>query len=299
MKNLNDSLNEYYSDIDKNKIRDRIFSELDFPPEEIDNYSLRPVPRKKNNILPVLSAAAVMIVIFAVSRVMGNNEKMYGSLSASTEANDIYTESENEFPEEDTKASDELFFPSSDGWDYSRVSVSAARSYNYSDFDGSVSPAFEENRSDDFFVEAEVLENTDFFLDCTVNEISEVSEDGITVSVSPIHVICPEDMTLPAEMSVHTSRAYVMTEGHEYLLPIKELDGEYFTSDSSSPKIMLSDGYVLYQNGWQSLSGGGEQYLQKDIASSDDFFYDRMLITAEASLQGLFDKFYEIKYENG
>lgn len=299
MKNLNDSLNEYYSDIDKNKIRDRIFSELDFPPQEIDLNSIRPVSRKKNNILSVLSAAAVIIVIFAVSRVMGNNEKIYESSSASTESNGINTQSENESPKEAAGVSDELFFPSSDGWDYSRVSVSAARSYNYSDFDGSVSPAFEDNRSDDFFVEAEVLENTDFFLDCTVNEISEVSEDGITVSVSPIHVICPEDMTLPAEMTVHTSRAYVMTEGQEYLLPIKMFDGEYFTSDSSSPKIMLSDGYVLYQNGWKSLSGGGEQYLKKDIASADDFFYDRMFITAEASLQGLFDRFYEIKHENG
>ncbi len=297
MKKLNDSLNEYYSDIDKNKIRDRIFSELDFSPEEID--SIRPVSRKKNNILSVLSAAAVIIVILAVSRVMGNYEKIYESLSVSTEANDNDKKSENEFSEEAAEASDELFFPSSDGWDYSRVSVSAARSYNYSDFDSSVSPDFEDNRSDDFFVEAEVLENTDFFLDCTVNEISEVSEEGITVSVSPIHVICPKDMTLPAEMSVRTSRAYVMTAGHEYLLPIKELDGEYFTSDSSSPKIMLSDGYVLYQNGWQSLSGGNEQYLKKDIASADDFFYDRMFITDEASLQGLFDKFYEIKNENG
>ncbi|MGN0696727.1 MAG: hypothetical protein ACI4J5_08200 [Oscillospiraceae bacterium] len=301
-------LNDFYSDIDEKKIWNDIMTRLDpgdaaEPENDIfEEYS----PHEKKNFIkyvPMLSAAAVVILIIVslnTPSVMYETDDIVQPIfdEAVNEAAEqpASAEEASEEAAEDTAASDEIFFPAESGWQYASVSVSSAESYSYYDFSDTAAPYYEDNSSDDFFVEADVLENTDFFLDCTVGRAEyDPDTETVTYTVSPIHVICPESISLPYELEITSGRAYVLGEGNEYLLPIAvSFDGRYYIADSSAPQIELTgDGYVLFQNGWKTLADGDEQYLWKDSSSPDDFFYDRMNITAESKLQNLFDKFLE------
>lgn len=289
---INKKLKEYYSDIDEEKIKNRIFSEIGLPD---DTHAPSPIRRNRRSYYAILSAAAVLVII-SVLRV-GLFSPDISDKTATYDIDTEYSAEEAEDLEEPEESSDTLFFPSETGWSYSNVSLSAAKSYNYSDFDSTPAPYFENNSSDDLFVESEVLENTDFFLDCTVENVSyNSSAQSVSYTVSPIHVICPENISLPETVTLNAGTAYVMTEGKKYLLPVSVDSSGYKITDSCAPQTMITpEGYVIFQNGWQSLSDSDSMYIAKDKASPDDFFYDRMNITAENSLQNLFDSFFESK----
>lgn len=290
---MNKKLKEYYSDINEEKIRNRIFTELGLPEEP---SAPSPIHKHRRSYFAILSAAAVLVVV-SVLRV----GLFSPDISDKTVQYDTNTGYSVEEPQEAAEeSSDILFFPSETGWSYSNVSLSAAKSYNYSDFDSTPPPYFENNSSDELFVESEVLKNTDFFLDCIVENVTyDSNTQSVSYTVSPIHVICPENISLSETVTLVSGTAYVMSEGMEYLLPVTDNGGSYSITDSSSPKTMITpEGYVIYQNGWQSLADSGSRYIAKDKASPDDFFYDRMNITAESSLQNLFDSFLETKEVN-
>lgn len=298
---MNSKLDRFYSEIDEKKIWNDIVSRIDNdnaaePEHDIFEETVTHEKKHITKYVPVLSAAAAVLLII----VSLNSPSVTNDTSMSQP---MYDEALNEAAEqpvemaaEESAASDELFFPAETGWQYADVYISGAESYSYYDFSDTYAPYYEDNSSDNFFVEADVLENTDFFLDCTVNSaVYDPDTETVTYTVSPIHVICPESIALPYELEIKSGRAYVLSVGNEYLLPIAaSADGEYYVTDSSAPQIELTEeGYVLFQNGWNSLIDGDEQYLWKNSASPDDFFYDRMNITAESKLQNLFDKFLE------
>lgn len=296
---MNRKLNSFYSDIDEKKIWNDIVSRLDSEDAaepETDIFE-ETSPREKKHFIkyvPMLSAAAAVILIIVSLNPPSVKNETEMEQPLYDEAINDEVEQPAEEASEDTASSDELFFPAKSGWQYASVSVSGAESYSYYDFSDTTAPFYEDNFSDDFFVEGEVLENTDFFLDCIVDNVEyDPVTETVTYTVSPIHVICPESITLPCELEIVSGRAYVLGVDNEYLLPVKiSGDGEYHIADSCAPQIELTgDGYVLFQNGWKSLMDGDEQYLRKDSSSPDDFFYDRMNITSEGKLQNLFDKF--------
>lgn len=292
---MKSKLNSFYSAADEEKIWNNILSRIDSedvtePEKDIFEPEISPKKKSITRYIPMLTAAAAVIVIVSIANV----PVLKNEASMSDSAEDVqYIEEPCEAASDEAVSDNEIFFPAERGWNYADVSVSSAKSYSYSDFSYDMSPSYEDNYSDDFFVESEVLGNTDFFLDCTVDmaEYDPVTET-VTYTVSPIHVICPESIILPRELEVISGRAFVLDEGKEYLLPITVSDGEYHIADISSPQIELTgDGYVIFQNGWKSLTDGDEQYLWKTSSSPDDFFYDRMNITAESKLQKLFDNF--------
>lgn len=287
---INKKLKEYYSDIDEKKIGSRIFSEIGLPEEPA---APSPAPRRRRSYFAVLSAAAVIMIAAVLSRAGWFSPDISSDNKSEIAADSEYYDYAEESPDENGAA----MISSERGWNYSNVSLSSAKSYNYSDFDNTPAPYFENNSSDDLFVESEVLENTDFFLDCTVENVSyDSSAQSVSYTVSPIHVICPENISLPETVTLNAGTAYVMTEGKEYLLPVSIDSSGYRIAYSSAPQTMITpEGYVIFQNGWQSLSDSDSLYIAKDKASPDDFFYDRMNITAENSLQNLFDSFFESK----
>ncbi|MGN1415728.1 MAG: hypothetical protein ACI4XF_02725 [Oscillospiraceae bacterium] len=300
---MDPKLNKFYSEADEKKIWNDIMARIDSEDAaepETDIFE-ETSPREKKHFIkyvPMLSAAAaVILIIVSLPPPSVKNETEMAQPMYDEAVNDEAEEpAAAEEAAEDTAEADELFFPAESGWQYASVSVSGAESYSYYDFSDTTAPYYEDNSSDDFFVEGEVLENTDFFLDCTVDSAEYDPTSGtVTYTVSPIHVICPKSMTLPYELEIVSGRAYVLSEGNEYLLPISVSDdGGYHIADSCAPQIELTgDGYVLFQNGWKSLMDGDEQYLWKNSSSPDDFFYDRMNITSESKLQNLFDKFLE------
>lgn len=283
------SLKNYYSDIDEEKIRSRIFSEIGLPEKSVTDT---PARKRRHSYFAVLSAAAAVFIAVVIARA--------GFASPELSDNSVYTDTDSGYSEtvdSEADTEDTLFFPAENGWNYTNVSLSSAKSYNYSDFDDTPAPYFENNSSDDFFVESEVLDSTDFFLDCTVEEIDYDSySQTVNYTVSPIHVICPENISLSERIVLRSGTAYVMSAGKEYLLPVcRGSDGNFNIADSSAPHIMITpEGYVIYQNGWTSLSENS-LYVTKDKASPDDFFYDRMNITPESALQDLFDSFFKLK----
>ena len=293
---MNKKLQNYYSQTEENKIWNRICSRIDsennsdISDDEPDIFGSQP-PKRKISVTRSLSAAAAVIVIAAAG--------IYGvsyNTSESDVSSDNYdnAESATELPENSADASDHsLFFPASDGWDFSTVAPSAAKSHSYSDYEDTVYYPFENNYSDDFFVESDVLSDTDFFLDCRIESMEyDAASQTVTYTVSPIHAVASHDITLSPETRITSTAAYVLTAGHEYLLPVHIGDsGEYRTADSSSPKIEFTDErYIIYHNGWTSLDNDG-QYLFCTDRSPDDFFYDRMNIAPESSLSDLFSAY--------
>ena len=200
----------------------------------------------------------------------------------------MHTPQENEPPADD--ASEEIYFPASKGWEFSHVSVSDAKS-RCTDYEEP--PEYENNSVTELFSEEKVFSETDFLLDCKVNS-AEFDEAGgyVVYNVTPIHTVSYNDMTLPAEFEIRSGTAYVLREGHEYLLPVSITDNGYESADRSSPQTEITeDGYIIFHNGWKELLYGENIRYETPPTAPDDYFYDRMNIAPDDNIMFLIEAF--------
>ena len=204
------------------------------------------------------------------------------------------------------QSSELISFPASDGWEYTRVDISDARSFDDSEIE-EIFPyesAHKGTIGTDLFSEEAVLGNTDFLLDCKVEEYSVSTYDNemaFYYTVTPIHTVSGNDLTLPEKMTIRSGTAFVLRTGHEYLIPVKITEDGYEAADKCSPQTEITeDGLVIFHNGWKSLCNEKfceyrnidlSQITSSNYISEDDFFYDRLNVTAEISLQCLFDEY--------
>lgn len=244
------------------------------------------------------SAAAVFAAVFCISLAVSTPADMSKN---DAEPEQIYIGENADNAEESNEAylyeTDVRQIKAVSGWDYSHE-ISGSLSYDTLSLSYTESDPYSGILSDEvqqeYFVEEDVLSETDYFLDCRVIS-SQLSENGIAYTVEVIHFIGNDNEYIPEEFTVYSKSPYSLKTNREYLLPVTQTgDDPPFIAFDNAPQIELSEEReVICHNGWQSLAAEGE-FISYPQAYKDDYFYDRMNITAEASLENLFDKWREL-----
>lgn len=253
----------------------------------------RPVGR--NTALRGLSAAAVFIAVICAVSTMSGDIPVTESDNA---VNEGYSENYSE--ESSVRYGFVSAVTASSGWDYNtELTVSSDNSYYTLSLAETDSEAYtgitDDTWSDEYFVEENILMQTDMFLDCEIISADHSEDGGIIYSVRTIHAVCEAEGEFPEYTRVYSDSPYSLKNGREYLLPIQIRNGRYIVVFDNAPQIEFTlDRQLVAHNGWESLSENGV-YLNYPQTYPDDFFYDRMNLTAEYSLSKLFEKWEKLR----
>lgn len=149
-------------------------------------------------------------------------------------------------------------------------------------------------RGDDFFVESQVLAETETFLDCKVEKV-EQDKSFCTYTLTVI-----ECWTKSAEypsgstLTLVSTSPLLLAEGGEYLLPVTLTDEGLRLVFENAPQIEYTlDGSVVFHNGWKTLNEGSQECIYPEN-SKDKFFYDRMRITSKDKVETLITRWQEL-----
>ena len=143
---------------------------------------------------------------------------------------------------------------------------------------------------DDFFVEENVLIETDIIVNAYIDRVYSGGDGAICYEITADNVETGE-----IESIYLTSRTpYVMLENRCYVLPLKA-DGEaYSLVFENAPQIERTlDGGYIFHNGWESLDENALDVIYPQ-GGVGDFFYDRMKFSY-GSLDSLIEKWHEFK----
>ncbi len=147
-----------------------------------------------------------------------------------------------------------------------------------------------ETNGDDYFVEADVLIQTDIIVNAYVDRV--YSRGG---------TVCYELTAENAEsgdtesITLESATPYVMLESRSYVLPLKSGEDGYSLVFENAPQIEVTlDGGLIFHNGWECLSDGNETDVIYPQGRVDDFFYDRMKFSYTADIQTLVKKWHEL-----
>lgn len=152
-------------------------------------------------------------------------------------------------------------------------------------------PPYAETEGDEYFVEDKILIETDVIVEAVVDMVYS-SGNGTVCYVLNAEDQDKNDM---GSIVVESATPYLMKMNREYILPLKENDGEYSLVFENSPQIECTlDGGVVFHNGWESLNEGSE-YLVYPKNGIDDFFYDRMRFSYIDAMAVIKDKWLLLK----
>lgn len=257
-------------------------------------------PIRNNTFKAFAAAAAVFIaVICAVSLISDNG------IAVSKSENAAPSDNKDSFSYDYAaeEAAEEENYPSvtaSTGWEYSdRLDTSENLTYlslNLADTESGIYTALSRNTdNEEYFVEDKVLSETDFFLDGKIISEEPANDGSIKYTVLVIHAVSEDSREFSETEEVYSHSPYALRTGREYLLPISEENGRYTVIFDNAPQIEFTlDRQLVCHNGWKTLTENGV-YLEYPQAYPDDFFYDRMNLATESSLENLFDKWERLK----
>lgn len=168
----------------------------------------------------------------------------------------------------------------------------------YEDLDivrgGETYPVSGEPFGGEYFVEEDVLLDTEQIIDGIVNHVYADTDSGcVYYELSAVNVYGGEaDGTITvASRSQHT-----MKQGGEYIIPVKSVDGEYRTVSDSVPQIeVTNDGGMVYYNGWTTLDNDTSESILYPQDKVDDFFYDRMKFSYTKDLSAMIEKWESLR----
>ena len=254
-------------------------------------------PIRNNTVRAFAAAAAVFIaVICAVSVISDNGIAVTKSENAAPSDNgESYS-----YDYAAEEAAEESSVIASKGWEYSdSLDESEHLSYlslNLADTESGIYTAMSRNTDEEeYFVEDNVLAETDFFLDGKIISEEPANDGGIKYTVQVIHAVSEDSREFSETEEVYSHSPYALRTGREYLLPISEENGRYTVIFDNAPQIEFTlDRQLVCHNGWKTLTENGV-YLEYPQTYPDDFFYDRMNLAAESSLENLFDKWESLK----
>lgn len=260
----------------------------------------RPV-RRSNAFRAFAAAAAVFAAaIFAVSA-LSDNVDIAKSETAPSAADGYYDENGcADIAMGECEEAEYNYVTAQMGWDYSdHLDSSEDMSYlslNLADTDSSVYTAMSRNTDDEeYFVEDRVLSETEFFLDGEIISAEPAGDGSIKYTVKVIHAVADNNRGFSETEEVYSDSPYALRTGREYLLPISEEKGRYDVIFDNAPQIEFTlDRQLVCHNGWKTLSENGV-YLSYPQVYPDDFFYDRMNLAAESSLERLFDRWEQLR----
>ncbi len=145
---------------------------------------------------------------------------------------------------------------------------------------------------DEFFVEENVLAETDIIVNAFVNDVFYSSEGGTVCYVLTAEDNDKNDM---GRITVESATRYTLKMGREYILPLKETEDGYRLVFENAPQIECTlDGGVIFHNGWQSLDENS-CWVSYPRNTVDDFFYDRMRFSYTDGMESITQKWRELK----
>ena len=247
-----------------------------------------------NIIRGLSSVAAVFAVIFCLSFVVTKTNDISKTEIAAPSYDNAAASDDMDYIEAEGLEAEELseMVHSESGWEYSNA-VSDNASYNVlnlADTESAVYTALSRNNEEtEYFVEADVLKSTELFIDCRIDNAEQISDELMCYSAEIIHLISDEDITLPLNVQLFSSSPYALRPGREYLIPVKRENGEMHIVFDNAPQIEITlDREIVCHNGWTTLSESGS-FIEYPQVYEDDYFYDRMTLTAECMIDDLID----------
>lgn len=287
---------------DMDALWERIESSLEEKNEEA--ITSKPIRRNisitKKATLAAACVAALIIVPAAVRNMDISNSDMTANSSeaiademadgGSHETNDGFFNIEAE----QNAAADEA--PAADDYSEEQSAVSAGVTkvnYDELELEPSEAPAeipYGPTEGDDFFVEENVLIETDVIVNAYVDRVYSNGDGEMH------YVIVAEDVETEATDKIHiASRTpYVMLENRCYILPLKRDGAVYSLAFENAPQIEKTlDGGYIFHNGWESLDENALDVIYPQ-GGIDDFFYDRMKFSY-GNLDSLIERWHEIK----
>lgn len=143
---------------------------------------------------------------------------------------------------------------------------------------------------DDFFVEENVLIETDIIVNAYIDRVYSGGNGEICYEITADNVETGE-----TESIYLTSRTpYVMLENRCYVLPLKADETGYSLVFENAPQIERTlDGGYIFHNGWESLDENAFDVIYPQ-GGVDDFFYDRMKFSY-GNLDSLISRWHEAK----
>lgn len=143
---------------------------------------------------------------------------------------------------------------------------------------------------DDFFVEENVLIETDVIVNAYIDRVYSGGNGEICYEITADNFETGE-----TESIYLTSRTpYVMLEDRCYVLPLKADETGYSLVFENAPQIERTlDGGYIFHNGWECLDENALDVIYPQ-GGVDDFFYDRMKFSY-GSLDSLIERWHEVK----
>ena len=137
-----------------------------------------------------------------------------------------------------------------------------------------------------YFSEADVLRQTECFVDVIVQDGAQEPDTGAVVYSMEV-VGCYGAEVPENSLTIVSDTPYLLEIGHEYVLPLRQTgDTGWELTDACAPQFeRTQDGKVLFQSGWYSLMTEESVPVLCDSRGTDDYFYDRMYLTGYAELE--------------
>lgn len=159
---------------------------------------------------------------------------------------------------------------------------------------GEAYPVSGEPFGGEYFVEEDVLLETERIIDGVVNYVYADPDSGcVYYELSAVNVYGGE---ADGTVTVASRSRHTMKQGAEYIVPVKSVGGEYRTVNDSVPQIeVTNDGGIVYYNGWYTLDNDSSESILYPKGKADDFFYDRMKFSYTKDLSALIEKWESLR----
>ncbi len=303
-KQLKQIYNEYAKESapDMDKLWEKIDKSIEEKPENRITSTENPEIRRKRiaNNKQLGVAAACIALIIAIPAIIGSMNNSISKSNMSADMNDISPSYEYEATVSTTAAA-------ADGNDMSPAQTQITTSsygesvlyenLNLADTVNFVNMLNAKPVGDDYFVEENVLAETEIFMDVIVDKVY-LSDTGNEFVYELKRAGNEFDEDCPETLTIASATNFIMLENREYLLPLKtNKDGEYELVFDNAPQIEITlDGGMIFHNGWSTLDADGKSIdVIYPKGKADDFFYDRMKFSYTSDLPLLLEKWKEIR----
>lgn len=277
-RNLKDEYRKYVDNTapDMDKLWDRIEEKIDNSPKAYEPQ--RKITHFSVNFRRFTAAAACLAVVFAGAYIWSQNDRKDFSGESNKNSNSVVKDyvSDNSQSEETKKTA----------YDKNKTI-----SYNKLSFEHTNSPEYETSyliSGDEYFVRSKVLEETEFFADVTV-EKAEIGTSYGTYTLKIHRLISKNGEINEKSITVESSAKYILQENRSYFIPLKKSGNSYEIVFENAPQIEITlDKQIVYPNVWDISDDYNNVILDKKNA--DDFYYDRMRLSDENSLEALVEE---------
>lgn len=276
---------------DMDKLWNRIESEIDSrenTEKQSITYSTNNNARAKKGHKGLAAAAAIVIVILGARLFSSTNQPDTDNSNGKSDISSSANSADNAEETIENNDTDTI---------YDNNSTEEVLSYNLLSLSSTNTLAYKcdyEAQGDEYFVEQNVLEQTDCFADVTVTEASlNAYGADYTLKVNRLITSNGEESSFE-ELTIYSSTPYILQQNREYFIPLKQENGQWYIVFENAPQIEITlDGGVVFQNGWDSLEENSCT-VDKEELNRNDFYYDRMKYCDEMDLQNLIDKWRSI-----